>query len=160
MAPNVCRKTHEDICWRSHQKKVFMIFVGQNLSNKIWGNSAIGEIRANILRTPKNLPAPTLVLPRIKSFATHSSNILLVQGGQDRGTNFYQKRLFFYFLLGKIKFCHFSPRAKIFLVTSGKSTTSPSLVKIFPTLMHCTSSLHRVCSIGVKQSVQAYAVLC
>jgi len=91
-----------------------MIFVGQNLSNKIWGNSAIGEIRANILRTPKNLPAPTLVLPRIKSFATHSSNILLVQGGQDRGTNFYQKRLFFIFYWVKSNFAIFPPVQKSF----------------------------------------------
>jgi len=35
MAPNLCRKTHEDLFWRSHQKKVVMIFVGENLSKKL-----------------------------------------------------------------------------------------------------------------------------
>ena len=31
MAPKVCRKTHENLFWRLHQKTVSMIFVGENL---------------------------------------------------------------------------------------------------------------------------------
>ena len=46
---------------RSHQKKVFMIFVGENLWAKGVQNFSgkFGEIRAKIFHTPKNLPAPT-----------------------------------------------------------------------------------------------------
>ena len=31
----VCRKTHEDRFWRSHHKKVLMIFVGEKLQVKL-----------------------------------------------------------------------------------------------------------------------------
>jgi len=34
MAPKVCKKTHEEFFWRSHQKKVLMIFVGEKLQVK------------------------------------------------------------------------------------------------------------------------------
>jgi len=33
--PKVCRKTHEDRFWRSHQKKVLMIFAGETLQVKV-----------------------------------------------------------------------------------------------------------------------------
>jgi len=57
MVPNVFRITWRPI-WRSSQKqllweKLFPLKVAQNFWRKF------GEIRAKILRTPKNLPAPT-----------------------------------------------------------------------------------------------------
>jgi len=59
--PTSAEKHMKTFFWRSYQKKVFMIFVGeylqakvvQKLFGQVWGNS--GEI----LRNPKNLPAPT-----------------------------------------------------------------------------------------------------
>jgi len=57
--PNV-----KDFFWRSCQQKVFMIFVGENLQAKSHKNLSgkFRKIRAKILRTPKNLPAPTLMV--------------------------------------------------------------------------------------------------
>jgi len=31
MAPTISRKTNENFFWKSHQKKVVLIFVGENL---------------------------------------------------------------------------------------------------------------------------------
>ena len=60
-----CRESY-DLCWRSSQKKVFMVCVGRNIrtkscpkTRKISGK--FGEIRAKIFCTPQNLPAPTPV---------------------------------------------------------------------------------------------------
>ena len=48
MAPKVCRKTHEDLFWRSHQKKVFKWSLWEKLCRQklhkkffgqLWGNS-------------------------------------------------------------------------------------------------------------------------
>jgi len=60
MVLNNCRKTHESFFWRSHQKLSFM---GENLLAKVTQNflGKFGGHRAKILRTPKNLPAPTFM---------------------------------------------------------------------------------------------------
>jgi len=56
MVPTFCGKTHEDLFWRSYQKKVFMIFVGENCTKMFLGK--FEKIWAQILRIPQNLPAP------------------------------------------------------------------------------------------------------
>jgi len=77
MAPNICRKAQlRPLFSRSHQKQVFIFFVGENLwatgaqklFGQVWGNSG------KILRTPKNLPAPTpkLYIPRRLFFPNNS----------------------------------------------------------------------------------------
>jgi len=60
MVLNNCRKTHESFFWRSHRKLSFM---GENLLAKVTQNflGKFGGHRAKILRTPKNLPAPTFM---------------------------------------------------------------------------------------------------
>jgi len=47
--------------WRSYQKNVFIIFVGEILQEKPHKNifGKFGKIRAKTLRIPQNLPAPT-----------------------------------------------------------------------------------------------------
>ena len=59
MAPKVCRKTNEDRFWKSHQSLNDLCgreFVGKSCTKNSSG--MFGEIRAKILRNPKNLPAP------------------------------------------------------------------------------------------------------
>jgi len=53
--PNNCRKTHEE------DYTNFMIFVSENLHGKVAQKrfGQVEEMRAKILRTHKNLPAPT-----------------------------------------------------------------------------------------------------
>jgi len=60
MVPNVCRKTHESIFSRSHPKKgPLWEKIYWQKSHKTFGK--FGVLRATILRTPKNFPAPTLM---------------------------------------------------------------------------------------------------
>ena len=50
MALNVCRKTQLRPIWRSHQKQVFMFFVGENLWAK--GQKLFGKIWRNSGKNP------------------------------------------------------------------------------------------------------------
>ena len=54
MAPEVCKKTHEDLFWRSHQKGVDDLcgreFACKSCTKNFCGK--FGEIRAKILRNP------------------------------------------------------------------------------------------------------------
>ena len=85
MVPNVCRKTHQSCFWRSHQKGFFM---GEKLLAKVTQNFSgkFGGLWGKILRTPKNLPAPSLMSrgwpkiflqrgPKVAKFHFHHSKL-------------------------------------------------------------------------------------
>jgi len=59
--PTFAEKRMKTFFWSSYQKKVFMIFVGENLWAKSHKNflGKFGKILAKILRTPKHFLAPT-----------------------------------------------------------------------------------------------------
>jgi len=64
MAPNVCRKIHDDIFFGGHAKKGLhnhfgIKFLGKSrtkLFGQVWGNSGKNPLH------PKNMPAPTTML--------------------------------------------------------------------------------------------------
>jgi len=67
--------------WRSHGKQVFTFFV-ENLWQKAHKNVSgkFEEIRAKILRTPENLPAPTPMFAQLQALrAQHNKHLLSVE---------------------------------------------------------------------------------
>jgi len=64
MAPNICTITNEDLFLEVTPKKVFMIFVGENLQAQV-AEQLFGQVSGNSSKNPwhpKNLLAPTHVM--------------------------------------------------------------------------------------------------
>jgi len=65
---NVCRNTDEYLFWRSHRNKLFMIFMGENLSTKV-AQQLFGQVWRN---SGKN-PLHPQIFASSYTYATHYS---------------------------------------------------------------------------------------